>query len=459
MTTVIAGQPLPLLSQWYNFPGGALTDLDGTPTIRITNIGTGGVTVGPTTSGVTHPGTGSYGYAWTPDAALAAGDYLVLWSGLKSSAPVAASETVTVLAAATTQATNTDPSGVWYATREDVKNAMDFKETSRANSLVDQALEAASRDVEALCHRRFYPVAATRYWDYPDGPARPWRLWLDDNELISVSAMSSGGVTIPPATGYLLEPNRSGPPYNRIEINLSGPSALGGGATTQRDVTITGLYGYRDSQTTTGTTTASLDDATDTVPVDGDASALLGVGSVLRVDGERMLVTGRRMTTTGQTLGGSGLDAKAATVLVAVASGAAFAPGEVILIDAERMMIDDIAGNSLIVKRAWDGTVLAAHTVGATVYAPRSLTVRRGALGTTAAVHASASPVYRWDAPGPVHELTVAEAQNILLQAQAGWLRVTGGSGGQKEATLAALAALREQVYDSHGRKARIRAV
>lgn len=96
MTDVIAGQTVALLSQWYDFEGGTLTDLDTTPSITITRISTGSVIVAPTSSGVTHPGTGSYGYPWTPSSALAPGDYLATWSGLKSSSPVTAAETVTV---------------------------------------------------------------------------------------------------------------------------------------------------------------------------------------------------------------------------------------------------------------------------------------------------------------------------------------------------------------------------
>ena len=69
------------------------------------------------------------------------------------------------------------------------------------------------------------------------------------------------------------------------------------------------------------------------------------------------------------------------------ASGSGFNVGEVILVDSERMLIVDIAGNYLTVKRAWDGSVLAIHSTGADIYTLRLLTVTRGALGTTAGTH------------------------------------------------------------------------
>ena len=130
MTDVIAGQTVALLGQFYDFEGGTLTDLDATPTITITSIATGATALTATTTGVTHPGTGSYGYGWTPSSALTPGLYLALWAGLKNGGAVTASETITVVAPAAADATNTSPDGVWYATREDVMRALDSKLTA-----------------------------------------------------------------------------------------------------------------------------------------------------------------------------------------------------------------------------------------------------------------------------------------------------------------------------------------
>ncbi|MFJ7269424.1 hypothetical protein ACIQV3_22730 [Streptomyces sp. NPDC099050] len=350
--------------------------------------------------------------------------------------------------------------GTWYATREDVMRAADSKETARNAAQIDRGLEAASRNIDALCHRRFYPEIATRSFDWPNSQhAAPWRLWLDASELVSVSAVSSGGTTISTAD-VLLEPAQYGPPYNRLELNLGSSAAFGGGQTHQRDITITGLYGYRNDESEVGTLAEALDTSETGVTVDGATSATVGVGSVLRVDSERMTVTGRTMLDTGQNLGAN-LDAKASTVTVPVASAAGFAVNETILIDAERMLIVDIAGTNLIVKRGWDGSVLAAHTASADVYASRTLTVRRGALGTTAATHTTAAPVYRWDPPGPLQTLAIAEVLNMLGLEQASYSVVlrASESGGERTRDLRGLAALRAQVYDGYGRKARLRGV
>ena len=346
-----------------------------------------------------------------------------------------------------------------YATREDVKGALDFKQTARADQQIDRALRTASRGVDALCHRRFYPELATRSWDWPNGQgARPWRLWLDANELISITEVTTGGDIVPPEA-VLPEPNQYGPPYNQVQLNISSPtSGWEIGDTHQRSIAITGLYGYHDDETLTGQATGALDTTATTVTVDADTSAAVGVGNLLRLDTERIIITGRTQTDTGQTLN-AGIDAQAKTVMVPVGDTTGFAVGETLLIDGERLHIVDIAGAYLVVKRAWDGTVLTAHTTGAVIYAPRTLTVARGALGTTAAAHADGVTVHRFDPPPLAHQLALGEAINIVLQEQAGWFRTAGSGSSGKEASLAALTALRTQTYDALGRKARLRGV
>lgn len=460
MTDVIAGQTVALLTQFYDFQGGTLTDLDATPTVTITSVASGATALAATTSGVTHPGTGSYGYGWTPAGTLTPGLYLVLWSGLKSGSPVTASETVTVVAPAAAEDTNTNPEGIWYATVEEIKAELDVRETARSNKRIARALEDASRRVEGDCHRRFYPVQATHFFDWPPRSGMtPWILRLDDKELISVSTLASGGKVIT-ADEYNLEPVNSGPPFRRIEVKLSTSASFGGGNTYQRDVQVTGLWGYRNTEAIAGSTAEVLDDTETLVDVNGATSAAVGVGSVVRVDSERMLVTARRQLATGQTLGGSGLTAQNNSVSVLVQDGSAFSPDEVILIDAEKMRVDEIAGNTLIVTRPWDGTTIAAHTTGAAIYAPRTLTVTRGALGTTAAAHANTSPVAVWMPPGPIRQLTIAEALNDLLQGRSGYARTAGAGENERETSGKGLADLRKEVCGSElARKARTRAV
>lgn len=142
MTDVIAGQTVALLSQWYAYEGGPLVDLDATPTIGITRVVGGTVILAPTTTGVSHPGTGSYGYGWTPATGLAPGLYLALWSGTTSGSPVSASESVTVTAPA---------AGRVYATVAEYEAYPGG--TSPAPSTTTTRLVQASRMLERLVLR------------------------------------------------------------------------------------------------------------------------------------------------------------------------------------------------------------------------------------------------------------------------------------------------------------------
>src|SRR5881628_1302262 len=219
----------------------------------------------------------------------------------------------------------------FYATREEIKAELDVKETARSNARIDRALADATEAVDGMTHRTFYPVVDIRKFDWPPRAGMtPWILRLDANELISVT---SGGVTI--ALGdFLLRraDDKAEPPYTRIEINLGGDASFGGGDTYQQDIVVTGLFGYRNDETTLGTTAEALDVSETSVDVDAATSAAAGIGSLLRVDSERMVVTGRAQLDTGQTLGGSGLTNLNSATAVTVQSGSAFAPGEIILI-------------------------------------------------------------------------------------------------------------------------------
>lgn len=343
---------------------------------------------------------------------------------------------------------------VSYCSREDIKSSLDVKETARANAQIDRLIKAASRSIEGLTHRFFYPWTGTKYFDWPnDQYAKSGRLWLDKQELVSVTSLVSGGTTIV-AADYFLEPVNSGPPYSHVDIDLSSSASFDAGDTYQQSIAITGVF-YQLDEVSAGTLAEALD-ASETA-VDITDSASVGVGHIIRVDSERMIVRGKSMLTTGQTLQ-TPITASNADVTVAVTTGSAYSVDEIILLDSERMLIVDIAGNNLTVKRAWDGSVLAAHT-GSTIYALRTLNVTRGALGTTAATHDTASAINKHQPPGLIEQLCIAETLTALQQEGSGYARVVGSGEGQREVSGKGLQDLRDQVYTRYGRKVRMRAI
>ena len=346
--------------------------------------------------------------------------------------------------------------GTWITTREVVKSALDSKETARNNAQIDRAIESASRSVEGLLHRRLAPTLATRYFDWPNQQyARAYRLWLDENDLISVTSVTAGGTAIS-ASDYFLEPVNSGPPYNRLELDLGSAAAFGGGDTHQRSIAITGLWGIGDDSEPAGILAAAIS-STSATSCNVSDSSLIGVGSILKVDSERLIVTEKSWLTTSQTLQ-TPLTASQANVTVAVTTGSAYNIGEVILLDSERMLILDISGNNLTVKRAWDGSALAAHT-GSTIYAPRTLTLTRGALGTVAATHLISAPITKWAPPALIRDLVVAEALNALQQETSGYAHTIGSGESERETLGRGLSDIRKAALRAYGRHARIRSV
>lgn len=348
---------------------------------------------------------------------------------------------------------------VQYCTRETLASGFDVQPSMGAHAQLDRAITSASDAVDGFLHRCFYPWTGTRYFDFPNRQHAPaGRLWLDADELISVTSVTSDGVTIPAGQGgYYLEPYNAGPPYTCLRLDRDGSYALGGG---QRGIAITGVFGYRADEESAGTAAEDLD-ASET-QLDIGAAPLVGVGSILRIDDERLIVTERTWLTSGQTVQ-TPLTASTANVAVVVTDGTAFAAGETLLVDSERMLITEVAGNTLTVRRATSGSVLATHT-GSTLYLPRSLTVTRGALGTTAAAHSLAAPIYRHVVPSLVEELTLAYASTYLLQLNSGWARTIGPAGGgdsgnEGQVAGRGLRRIEDAAYDRHGRKVRARAV
>lgn len=346
-----------------------------------------------------------------------------------------------------------------YCTREQVAAAADVKASAYAVAQIDRALETSADSVEGLCHRRFWPELGTRYFDWPDWwqSGTAWRLWLDDNDLISVASLVSGGVTIG-SSGYFLRRSdgKDEAPYTHIEINLGTSSAFGGGSTWQRSIAVTGLWGHSNDEAPAGALAEALDGSE--TAADVTDSAAVGVGHLIRVDSERMLVTDKAMLTTGQSLQGS-VSATAAADTLAVTSGAGFAVGESLLLDSERMLVRDIAGNSLLVRRAADGSTLATHT-GATIYAPRTLTVVRGFGGTTAATHLTAAALVRHSPPPLVRDLSLAYATNQGQQESAAYGRASGeGDHLNEQLGRGVVKGIEADCYARFGRKARVRSV
>jgi hypothetical protein len=282
-------------------------------------------------------------------------------------------------------------------------------------------------------------------------------VWLGgQSELISVSAVSAGGVSIP-TSSVLLYPTY-GPPFTRLELDHAGTASFSTAGTPQQAISVTGVFGGAPiDERAVATLVEGLDDSE--TDIDVDSAASVGPGALLRCGTERMLVTESSALDTGVNLAGDIAAQKNAVAVPLSTTVGAPRTREVIAIGGERMLVTDVIGTTAYVQRGYDGTPTAAHTTGADIYAYRTLTVDRGVLGTTATTHLTAAPLLRWLPPSPVEGLAVAETLNQLEQERSAYARVIGTGDQQRESRGAGLKEKREDVRKSFGRRVRMGAV
>lgn len=343
---------------------------------------------------------------------------------------------------------------IWYASLEDVMGAADVADSAHLHAEVARNCDAAAAFITALTKRRFYPEVATRYFEWPqDRGQSSRRLYLDQNELAAKPTAVVTGVgdadTSIPLQYVNLAPAEEPGPYDTLVLDDKSPVVFQRGSTPERSIAVTGEFiscpiveerAAVTASTLTGTT------------VDVSSSAKIGTGTLLRVGAERLVVTARSWLSTGN-VEPITIAKDMAVTSFAVTSGASYEVGEEILLDAERMKITGIAGDTLLVRRAVNGSVLAAHTGTVEVYAQRRLTVDRAQLGTTALDTVSTGDtVWKFRFPGLVTQLFVAEAIVAQIQGSSGWARTAGSGDNTVESLGKGLVDLRKQVCWMHRR-------
>lgn len=376
---------------------------------------------------------------------------------------------------------------VCYCNRLEAQRAIDFKDGTLSNAQIDRALQSASEMIEGHLQRIYYPYDAVKFIDWPNYQyAYPWRVWLDQHDLLVLTSLQSPAGTAIPLWQVFLEPvNNAGRlppmPYTRIELDRSTVAAWGAGPTPQHSIVATGTWGF-GADTDPGGALAASCLATDTTVTVTDSS-VIGVGDLIIFSfgrgtapfptnlgtagaiqpytGERVIVSGQSMTSTGLTVSGAGCTTiSAADNTLATSGTGSLNVGEAVQVDAEQMLITGTtSGAGFVVQRAWNGSVLASHTTGAAISAPRLLTVLRGQLGTTAAPWASATVISRHKPPTTIRDLAIAETVNRVLQETSGYAREVGEGDNARPAPGMSLADLWDEAETVRGRKNRIRAI
>ena len=310
-----------------------------------------------------------------------------------------------------------------YATVEQLQAAADYKPTAYEAARLGRIVDAASRRIELRLHRHFYPLTETVTYTRPT-LAKPHTStstgFFLNRDLISLSAVT---VDTASQTVGLIElwPTQYGPPYSWLGVTGS-------------TIVIAADWGFSNTTTPAGALAEALDATETGVDVtDSSKDTGVGIGDLIIADSERMVVTGKSQLDIAQNIQGN-LTADTSDVTVAVEDGTTIFTGEVLLVNAEEMLIVAISANNATVKRAWNGSVLAAHTSGDDIFAPRTLTVERNAVGSTAATHLTAAALTRNLPPAAITDLCIAESINTYEQETAGYARTLGAGETVQEA-------------------------
>ena len=344
-----------------------------------------------------------------------------------------------------------------YAGVEAMKRRCAIVGTDRDAQVLDH-LNAASRAFERDSLRRFFPVTAVNLYRWPPYQIQPsWSIWVDDDLLAVTSlqtAVTGAGASPVTLAHFYLEPQQFGPPYSRIEVDLSTQDVFQSGPTPQRSLSIAGRWGYCENTIAAGTLQdGSGINASVTTLLCSDAS-LIDQGDVLLIDSEAIYVSGRAQADTGATLA-QNIDTQKGTVIVPVSDGTKVNAGELIQIDAETMYVASVVGNNvnlLAQGRGYDGSVTASHLTGAHVYAPRTLSIVRGVNGTTAATHANAAPIVKYQAPADVRRQVIGDAVAAYAQEEAQYGRTVGAGDMAVEFTGKKLEDMRLEVLERYER-------
>jgi hypothetical protein len=335
--------------------------------------------------------------------------------------------------------------GVAYCTREQVQYALDQANTYRVNARIDAAIRTGAQQVESATHRRFYPTTKTFYPEirWVTGPV----LWLDFDytEMISVASFTVDGVTLTEGTDFFLRPD-DGPPYTSLRLNNLSSASF---SSNDRGMVLVGEQGASNATRAAGSLAGSITSSATTLTVSN--SSLVGVGDLLTIGAERLNVVDKAFSTSVTTLGAD-TTASAAARSITVADGTLVHEGEMIQVGAERMFIESIAGNVLTVRRAENGSILAAHTNTDVVYAARLCTVERGATGSIAASHSDAATILANNPPPLAQEANLAYALVDLTQSQAAWGRTVGSGDNEREANGRGLQSIVDDLIAMHGR-------
>ena len=120
------------------------------------------------------------------------------------------------------------------------------------DAVIEDMITQSSRLIDIVTRRTFYPRTETHLYDCP----RNRFLWVDDDDLLTITTLTNGDATIITTADYSLEPANTTPKY---VIKLKQSSSVSGqtdaNGNTEQVISVAGTWGA------TSTTPADIESA------------------------------------------------------------------------------------------------------------------------------------------------------------------------------------------------------
>lgn len=190
------------------------------------------------------------------------------------------------------------------------------------DAFIEKVIERASRRLDDLVGRSFYPRVESHNFDVPEDGM----LWFDD-DLLEVITLTNGDATTIASTEYVMKPITDYPKYCLLIRDISTTYFKESSTTYSNEqvIALNAVWGYHSNYS-------------------------------------------RRGFVLGSTLVEAG-NLNATLLSFTVASGTPFAVNQVIRLDNELMIVSDVTTNEITVQRRGDnGSTAATHTNGVNVY-------------------------------------------------------------------------------------------
>ena len=175
-----------------------------------------------------------------------------------------------------------------YITPPGQSLSMDFGD----DAVIDDIITRASRRVDALTGRHYYPRISTRNFDTPYGK----ELWLDD-DLLEIITLTNGDLVAIASTEYVFAPANEYPKY---AIRLRDTSQIyftcNSASDYEQVVALVGIWGYRERYSADGWVQGSLLDEAGNITAavlsfTADSGTSFARDQIIRLDNELMIVT------------------------------------------------------------------------------------------------------------------------------------------------------------------------